>query len=145
MPHDWYTKCRRVYCPVYGKVHIKYPLLLSEKLCGFHPTTYHKNQMFDIQQPMINKSMCSSGVVIQRKRFLLFFSFSSLDEKLLGEGRNICVRDDATLNSPLEIDNTACRRPTSPCSLVLARVVVFGSVLLADRKCADLDWKFAPS
>ena len=34
--HNWFIKGRGMYCSVYGKVHIKYPLLLIEKssLCG---------------------------------------------------------------------------------------------------------------
>ena len=34
--HDWFIKGRGMYCSVYGKVHIKDPLLLIEKssLCG---------------------------------------------------------------------------------------------------------------
>ena len=34
--HNWFIKGRGVYCSVYGKVHIKDPLLLIEKssLCG---------------------------------------------------------------------------------------------------------------
>ena len=36
LPHNWYIKGRGMYCSVYGKVHIKDPLLLIEKssLCG---------------------------------------------------------------------------------------------------------------
>ena len=35
-PHNWFIKGRGMYCSVYGKVHIKDPLLLIEKssLCG---------------------------------------------------------------------------------------------------------------
>ena len=29
--HNWFIKCRGMYCSVYGKVHIKDPLLLIEK------------------------------------------------------------------------------------------------------------------
>ena len=34
--HNWFIKGRGMYCSVYGKVHIKDPLLLIEKssLCG---------------------------------------------------------------------------------------------------------------
>ena len=34
--HNWFIKARGMYCSVYGKVHIKDPLLLIEKssLCG---------------------------------------------------------------------------------------------------------------
>ena len=34
--HNWFIKGRGMYCSVYGKVHIKHPLLLIEKssLCG---------------------------------------------------------------------------------------------------------------
>ena len=34
--YNWFIKGRGMYCSVYGKVHIKYPLLLIEKssLCG---------------------------------------------------------------------------------------------------------------
>ena len=34
--HNWFIKGRGMYCSVYGKVHIKDPLLLTEKssLCG---------------------------------------------------------------------------------------------------------------
>ena len=31
--HNWFIKGRGMYCSVYGKVHIKDPLLLIEKSC----------------------------------------------------------------------------------------------------------------
>ena len=42
--HNWFIKGRGMYCSVYGKVHIKNPLLLIEKssLCGGSGFPYKK-------------------------------------------------------------------------------------------------------
>ena len=64
--------------------------------------------------------MCSSGVVLQSKRVLLFFFGFLFGREINRRKANICGGDDATLNSPLEIDYTA--RPAR------ARAVVFGNL-----------------
>ena len=70
--HNWFIKGRGMYCSVYGKVHIKDPLLLIENssLCG--------GSGFP--------SMCSSGVVKQNKLYFklyihcfTYFSVSYVD------------------------------------------------------------------
>ena len=55
-------------CPVYGKLHIKDPLLLIGKssLCGdgeFCRKKCHNDDMLDVQWPMIRKSICSRSVI----------------------------------------------------------------------------------
>ena len=47
--HNWFIKGRGMYCSVYGKVHIKDPLLLIEKssLCG--GSGFQRDHMNDVQ------------------------------------------------------------------------------------------------
>ena len=52
--HNWFIKGRGMYCSVYGKVHIKDPLLLIEKssLCGgsgFPSKVCQRDHMNDVQ------------------------------------------------------------------------------------------------